>query len=157
MMSMPLLIAVLLVMSAALFGLGVAIEHSSDGDNHAASAETGQESTDGAENASHAETPTSEWVLGLPAESPAGVAAVVVASLLLAALVWRYPRRPVLIVVAVFGLAAAILDIAEVVRQVDAERSGVGVLALLVAALHTGVVVGAIALIRRRTPGLSRV
>jgi hypothetical protein len=82
------------------------------------------------------------------------VIAVVAVSLLLAAAVLRYQRRPVFVVVAVFGLATAALDIGEVVRQFSADRFGVGVLAVLVAALHLAVLAAAIALIRHPAGGL---
>jgi hypothetical protein len=85
-MSMPLLVAVLLVISAAMFGLGVAAEHGNDADNHAPSSaepapsghtETGPEGSESTrageqpgQNANHAEAPAPERVLGVPAESP---------------------------------------------------------------------------------------
>jgi hypothetical protein len=164
-MSLPLLIAVLLVVAAALFGVGVAMEHSG-GDTHAAVAttgsaghtETGQEGSEsGTAPAGHSETATSERVLGIALESPATVTAAVVVSLLLAGLVWRYPRRPVLIVVALFAAGAAVFDVAEVARQVSADRAGVAALAVVVAVLHVAVVVVAATVLLRPAGRVSRV
>jgi hypothetical protein len=157
-----------LVLSAALFGLAVAVEHGANGDSHIPSAqagpsagtETGNEGSESNQagepagrNARHAETPASERVFGVGAESPITLIAMVVVSLLLAAAVLRYRRRPVFAVVAVFGSGASALDIAEVVRQFDAGRFAIGALAVLIAALHLAVLAGALALIRRPARG----
>jgi hypothetical protein len=81
----------LLVVSAALFAVGVGVEHAG-GETHKAAAttesaghtETGEEGTESSNtNAAHSE-----------AKSPATVIIAVVVSLLLAAGVWRYPRPP---------------------------------------------------------------
>jgi hypothetical protein len=159
-----------LVLSAALFGLAVVVEHGTSGDNHVPSGvagpsggtETGNEGSESNKaggaaggNARRTETPASEHVFGLPTESPTTVIAVVAASLLLATVVLRYPRRPVFVVAAVFGSGAAALDIAEVVHQFDAERFGIGALAVLIAAMHLAVLAGALASIRRPVGGSS--
>jgi len=161
---LPLLIAVLLVASAALFGVGVAQEHGGGTDTHASvastdtggHAETGQEGGKPAEhtdshgqNTGGTEAAGSERAFGVPLESPAAVLVTVLVSLLLAGLVWRYPRPPVVVVVAVFAAGAAVFDIAEVARQFSAGRAGIGVLAILVAGLHLAVVAAAGVLLRR--------
>jgi hypothetical protein len=158
--SLPVLAAVLLVLSAALFSAGVVVEHSG-GDTHAAVApsgtggrtETGQEGSESHEQTEPAGQAAateagSERVLGASVESPGTVVAVVVVSLLLAGLVWWYRRSWVLVAVAVFAAGAAVFDIAEVVHQVRAGRVGVGGLAVLVAALHVAVVVAVAAMLR---------
>jgi hypothetical protein len=162
-MPLPLLIAALLVLSAALFGVGVAVENASGGETHASVApsgtggrtETGQEGSESTEHGEsngpgtgHPETVGQERVLGVSVESPATVVAAVVVSLLLAALVWAYPRPAVLVVVAVFAASAAVFDVAEVARQFSADRNGVGLLAVLVAALHVAVLAAAVVLLR---------
>jgi len=165
-MSLPRLTAMLLVLSAALFAVGVAVEHSG-GETHAAVApsgtggrvETGQEGSESHEQAEPPGLPAadteagSERLLGVSVESPATVVAVVAVSLLLAGLLWRYRRRWVLVVVAAFAAGAAVFDIAEVVHQVRAGRAGVGGLAGLVAAAHVAVAVAVVGVLRPAARG----
>ena len=160
--SLPLLIAVLLVTSAGLFAIGVAAEHRADRDVHSvvrptgpdehgeSGQEPGGESAEEGHEVAHAGEPAdSERLLGVPADSPGAVAAVVLGSVLLAVAVARYPRPAVVAAVAVLAAGATVFDVAEVAHQVAAEQTGVAVLAALVAALHLVVVVAAVTLLRR--------
>lgn len=150
---LPTLIAVLLVASAALFGIGVALErHAVKSDRHA-SAESGAHTETGAEGNGETNagkggktaTPIgsgtpSERVLGIPVESTATVAVAVIFSLLLAVAAWRRPKAVVLLAAAIFAAAAAVLDIAEIGHQLSENRAGIAALAGLVAALHLAVI-----------------
>jgi hypothetical protein len=160
--SLPLLVAVLLVTSAGLFAVGVAVEHRTDRDVHSvvrpagsdehgdSGEEQGGESAEESDEEAHAgEAADSERLLGVPADSPATVVIVVLGSVLLAALVARYPRPIVVAAVAGLAAGATVFDVAEVAHQVAADRTGVAGLAALVAALHLAAVVAAIALLRR--------
>jgi hypothetical protein len=91
--------------------------------------------------AEHTEAPghaeSSETLLGVNPESTGLLAVAVVASLLLAAAVWWRGGSP--LVLAVVALAMAVfcaLDVREVVHEVDESRTGLAVLAAVVAALH---------------------
>lgn len=59
-----------------------------------------------------------------------------VASSLLAVLVWRRPRRQLLRVVAGFAAVFAAFDLAEVAHQLGEDDTGLAVLAASIAALH---------------------
>jgi len=169
--SLPLLIAVLLVTSAGLFAVGVAVEHRADRDVHsvvepagpdehgesgeepgAESAEDGGEEVHAAESGEEAHArgaAESERLLGVPADSPGTVVIVVVGSVLLAVVVARYPRPMVVATVAVLAAGATVFDVAEVAHQVAGDQTAVAVLAALVAVLHLAVVIAAIALLHR--------
>lgn len=153
----------LLVVSAALFAVGVAVERSQPGHSEsreaterataAAASAAGEATNDGdaaaegeerhaaegtASEAAAAET-SSEKVFGINPESTGLVVAAVVASLLLAFGVWRFPRAwQLLLLVALVCLAFAIFDIREAVHQAGEERAGLTVIAAIVAALHLG-------------------
>jgi hypothetical protein len=79
---------------------------------------------------------SSERLLGVDPESTGLVAVAVVVSLVLAALVWRGGAPWLLGLVALVMIAFAALDVREVVHQIDESRTGLTLLALLVAALH---------------------
>lgn len=166
-MSLPLLIAVLLVASAGLFAVGAAVEHRSDRDVHSAvrslgsdehgdsGEEPGGESAEEGGDEAHAgEAADSERLLGVPADTPGTVVVVVLGSVLLAVVMARHPRPIVAAAVAVLAAGATVFDIAEVAHQAAADRTGVAVLAASVAALHLAAVVAARAL-RRRARGLT--
>jgi len=142
-------IAVLLIVAAGLFVVGVTSENDdAHSDEPAVEASEHNEATEAAEvrEAESAERSTSEAaesteddeerVLGIDVESPLLVTAAVLVSLLLAALVWRRPDRRLLIVIAVVAAAFAVLDIAEVAHQLDEDNTGLALLAGLIAALH---------------------
>jgi hypothetical protein len=139
------LIAVLLIVAAGLFVIGVASEPD-EGDKtveHSERAEAGETSAEPTEKQS--EEGHEERVLGIDVESPASVTAAVVVSLLLAGFLWRRPGRRLLIVVAVVAGGFAVLDVAEVVHQLDEDRTRLAVLATLVAILHAGAAAVALA------------
>jgi hypothetical protein len=79
---------------------------------------------------------SSERLLGVDPESTGVLLLAVVASLLLAAAVWRTGTPGLLALVAVVMAAAAALDVREVVHQIGESRAGLTLLAALVAALH---------------------
>jgi hypothetical protein len=78
----------------------------------------------------------SERLLGVDPESSGLLAVAVVVSLALAALVWRGEPPWLLGLVALVMAAFAALDVREVVHQIDESRTGLTLVALLVAALH---------------------
>lgn len=116
-------IAILLIVAAGLFVLGVTAESN---DSHS--------DEPAAETVEHNESP--ERVLGINVESRDLVTTAVVVSLLLAALVWRRPTRPLLMLIAVAAAAFAVLDAAEVAHQLHENRTRLALLAGLVAAVH---------------------
>jgi hypothetical protein len=132
------LIAALLVVSAGLFVIGVTSE--SDGDTH--SDEPSAESTEHSEANETSEVRANEGeerVLGLDLESPAPIAGALLLSAALAGLVLWRPDRRVLVVIAIASGAFAVLDIAEVIHQLDEDRTGLATLAATIAAMHAAV------------------
>jgi hypothetical protein len=158
------LFVALLLAAAAAFVIGVAVErdqghaesahsqspvpsageagnHSEAGEagSHSEAGEQGSEPTGNGEaskTGGTSEHGSDESVLGIDPESNAAVTTAVLISVLLAAAVWRWPVLPTLLAGAVFCLAAAAFDIREVAHQTAEGRTGVAVLAALVAALH---------------------
>ena len=158
------LFVALLLAAAAAFVIGVAVErdqghaesahsqsplpsagevgnHSEAGEagSHSEAGEQGSEPTENGEASKTGETgerDSGESVLGIDPESNAAVTTAVLISVLLAVVVWRWPVLPTLLAGAVFCLAAAAFDIREVAHQTAEGRTGVAVLAALVAALH---------------------
>jgi hypothetical protein len=104
-----------------------------------------------ANEAEPAEEGGEERVLGLDLESPLLVTAAVVVSVLFAGLVWRRRDRSLLVAIAVFGAGFAVLDIAEIAHQLDEDRTGLALLAGLIAALHAATAVLAVHLTTRTT------
>lgn len=172
----------LLVASTALFAIGVIAERSStdthtepagvhvgeNGENGEAAGEPAGAHDEGegpnATEAGRAETAagdtdteTNEAVLGVNIESTSSIVLAVIAGLALAALaVTRLGARPaVLLAVALIALAWAALDVREVVHQLDQSRTGIAVLATVVALLHlaAALLAGAIAMRARRLDG----
>lgn len=90
-------------------------------------------------------------MLGIDVESPLLVTAAVIASLVLAGLVWRLRDRRLLIVIALVAAAFVVLDVAEVAHQLDEDNTGLALLAGVIAALHAGTAVLAIQQATRRT------
>jgi hypothetical protein len=146
------LLIALLVVSTALFAVGVIAERS-EADEHtepatAQVAETGEaEGThEEGEEAGAGEQPAGEEahdddgeaLLGVDLESTPLVVLAVIAGLGLAALAaTRFGRLlGFLFAVCVIALAWAVLDIREVVHQLDDSRTGIAVVAAIVAALH---------------------
>lgn len=141
----PRLIAALLVVAAVLFVIGVASEPNKDTHSdepsaevtgHSEANETAEARASEAAGRTEATESGEARVLGLDLESPAPVAAALVLSAVLAALVLWRPDRRVLVVIAVAAAAFAVLDIAEVSHQLDEDRTGLAMLAATIAALH---------------------
>jgi hypothetical protein len=157
-------IAVLLVIATGLFVVGVSAERDKDTHHDEPGAEAVEHdeanktaegagvegSHEGANAAADAErNEGDERVLGVDLESPLVVAGGGVLSLLLAGLVWRRPDRRLLIAIAAFGAVFAVLDIAELTHQLDEDRTGLAVLAAVLALVHAGI--GALATQQART------
>jgi hypothetical protein len=98
----------------------------------------GQEAghSESGESANHSEG-NSEEVFGVDAEATPFVVLAVLASLALALAAWARPSStPILVVVALAMLAFAVFDVREVFHQADESKTGLAVLAGIVAALH---------------------
>jgi hypothetical protein len=159
------LFVALLLAAAAAFVIGVAVErdhaHAETATSQSSSTSAGGEGTHseageagthseagegGHESAGNGETSTTgerdragvgdEFVLSIDPESSAAVATAVLISLLIAAVVWRWPVLPTLLAGAIFCLAAAAFDVREVAHQTAEGRTGVAAIALLVTVLH---------------------
>ena len=158
--------AVLLLVTAALFSVGVAVERRG-GATHEA---TEQQTTDheAAERRSGAPTdesgePTArdqgddeakEAVLGVDLESPWTVAAAITISAVLAVGLWWSSRRWLAVVAALFAVMFAALDIDELIHQLTENRAGLVALAVLLAVGH--LVAGALAGGSTRRQGSAR-
>ena len=176
-------LAALLVGSAALFAIGVAIERSQP--QHSAAREATERAAQAAATApgvaatAGGETPAerageggtattappaapvaevhSERVFGLNPDATGLVVAAITASLLLALGVWRFPAlRPLLVLVVLAALAFCAFDVREAAHQANESRTGLVVVAALVAALHLAAAVVAVAMARRNTPVTGR-
>lgn len=168
------LLALLLVGSGVLFAVGSTIERNQHHAEHAStgtapssergagresdSEEGGGERAGGSETsatAAHAEQTSREagaTILGVNTESVAVSVIALVASVLLALLVWLggWPRL-VLPCVAVFGLVFAAGDGRELVHQLDESNAGLATIAAILIGLHLAVVALAIALFPHRS------
>ena len=82
-------------------------------------------------------------------DAPWLVAVVVAITALLAAAIWVRDERWLLFVVVLFGLAAAVFDVRELVHQVDVGRASLIALAAVLAVVHLGVSGLAAATVRR--------
>jgi hypothetical protein len=162
--SLPLHVwlTVLLVLSAAAFAGGVALERSGIDRPHETAALSGEGTGEGSgtegtgEGAgSTGESATasgSERFLGIQTESTGLVAAVVALSVALATAVALARRsRPLLLLVAAFALVSLIFDIREVVHQIHESRLLIAAVAGLVAVLHAGL--AGLALLARSSVG----
>ena len=150
------LFVALLLAAAAAFVIGVVVErdhaHAETATSQNSSTSAGEEGTHseagegGHESAGNGETSTTgerdsagvgdESVLGIDPETTAAVATAVLLSLLIAAVVWRWPVLRALLAGAIFCVAAAVFDGREVAHQTADGRAGVAAIALLVAVLH---------------------
>lgn len=152
--------AVLFLVTAALFAVGVAAEddthtetgvESSDTAAEQPASESGDAHEDGAEEPGsdegagdgveggeqgHDESSEEETVLGIDAESPVTVTLAVLASVALATGLWFTNRRPVAIAAVAVGALFALFDIAEVVHQLDESKNGLAMLAASIALGH---------------------
>lgn len=173
--AMRMLVALLLVISAAAFVIGVAAERSKrnneaahqteaptattgertgeDSENGGAGGESAENHSQGAanaESASHSEG--GERLLGIDPESTSAAAAAIIASLLLAVAIWAWDAWLVLLVAVFFGLLFAALDVREAFHQAGESRGGLVALALVIAVLHLAVATTAwLALKQQRT------
>lgn len=114
-------------------------EHSESGES-ATRKETSETNTTAGKSTT-TETPThfeaSEKLLGVNPESTGLLVVAVVASLLLAAGVWWLSASPLALGVVALAMAVfGALDVREVVHQTDESRTGLMLLAALVAVLH---------------------
>jgi len=154
--------AILLVVTAVLFAIGVSVENDTHAETsesvvdqsageseeanvegeeseeaHAEGEESGGEDSAGdGQDEGHHEEAEDETVLGVDVESPATVTLAVLASLVLAAGLWFTNRRSVAIATIVVGVLFALFDIAEVFHQLDESRTGLAILAVVIAAGH---------------------
>ena len=165
------ILAALLVASAAVFSIGVAVERSQSTHHDeatpqaaaspASNAPEGSAEREAAEKrptsssqpAAEASGESSEKVFGINTESVPLVVAVVIVSLLLAgaAMVWRSPLLLAAIIVVVIG--AAVFDVREIAHQIDESRNGVATIAAVTAALHLMIALAAAGIVyleRRR-------
>lgn len=137
--------AALFVITAALFVIGV----SSEPDDHheateatathdeTAEGEEGEAHDEGAEgDETHDEEAEEQTILGIDVESPAAIALAVIASVIVAGALRFRPVRVVLGISVAFGVAFAVLDIAEGAHQIDESKTGLAVLAGVIAAGH---------------------
>jgi hypothetical protein len=165
--------AALLLISAAAFAAGAALERAgTSSDSHATStpaavhSETAAgpstasseptssttegpagESTPGPGEASTAHS--SETLFGLNPEAPTLVALGVLVSVALAALVLLHRSRLVGAVVTVSMLAFTALDVREILHQVNESHRGLAAVAATVAVLHLGAALAAAATLRQ--------
>ena len=128
--------AALFVVTAVLFVMGVSTEPDDQHEATQGSAthDEGREAEE--DEGAHDEEGEEETILGIDIESPAAIALEFVASVLLAGALWFRPIGPVLVAGAVFGLAFAVLDIAEIAHQVDESDTGLAAPAAVIAAGH---------------------
>jgi hypothetical protein len=150
-------VAALLAASAVVFAIGVSVERSQSThhDETAPSAGAGatpqgaegsaareaaekkpRVATDQAASATETGGESTEKVFGINTESVGLVVAVVIASLLLAAIALAVRSPLVLGIIIVVALAAAVFDAREIAHQLDESRNGVATLAALTMTLH---------------------
>ena len=150
-------LALLLVVGAALFAVGVGVERNT-GDQHAASPATattvhneaseagtedssvgGNESTphiEGSSSEASAHAESSEKILGINTESSGVVAIAVLLAVALAFLVVLRPRRPLFLTVVAFAGAFAVFDVVEAIHQIDNSRPGIAAIAISLSLVH---------------------
>jgi len=140
-----LIIAALLIASAAAFATGAAIEHHTvmTEQHMTRHAETGAEGDHaaGTEGAAKGESPSgqehsSETLLGINPEATSLVVTAVAVSLLLAALILTIGSPLLAGIVALAMLAFTALDIRELTHQLNESRPGLAALAAAIATLH---------------------
>jgi MFS superfamily sulfate permease-like transporter len=137
------LLALLLMVSAGVFTVGVAVERSTVPHTSAAEGSTNTTSTgeQGSEHtgehgaASGTET-SSETFLGIDTESTGLVLAAIAISLVLAAAVWFWGIPAALAFALLFALGAGPFDVREIVHQAQESRGTLVTLATVTALLH---------------------
>ena len=146
------LLSALLVIGAALFAVGVAAERNSEDDHRdepvATQVDEGEEAepNDAAETAKetqadeagdrHEQEEGGESVLGINAESTPLVVIGVGMSIAFAVLVWFRRDRWLLWTVAAFAALFTVFDVAEMLHQIDEDRTGIAVIAGVLAVVH---------------------
>ncbi len=161
---MLVLIVGLIVVGAALFVIGVLIEHSGSGTSAPLSAVQGRTSSTSPDaDGGHESTGItqkspavqaqaglpSETVFGLDLENPWFVGAFVLVWLVLIAALVRFGRIAWFALLLV-AIVAAVLDGGEVARKVGAANSTVATFAVLVAAAHVALAVLALLVLARK-------
>jgi hypothetical protein len=151
-------LVLLLVGSGLLFAIGSTIERRQHhGEHPAATSPSGESGESGTENGSGESATRVEsygesgaTILGVNTESVSLTVVAVVASLLLALLVWSgYRPRATLLAVAAFGLVFAAGDARELAHQLDESHAGLAAIAGTLIALHLAVTALAAALFPR--------
>jgi hypothetical protein len=147
------ILAALLLLGAALFVLGAAVERSTAHHDNLASAsqveshaggsagegntESTQEKTHTRESTTSSQTESSsERIFGLDLESNGVVLSVVIASVVLSALVWLVDDPAIFLIILVFGLSASVFDLRETIYQIQEGNAAVAWTAALVTLLH---------------------
>jgi UDP-N-acetylmuramyl pentapeptide phosphotransferase/UDP-N-acetylglucosamine-1-phosphate transferase len=163
------LLVALIVATTAAFVVGVLLErHQAGGERRETPAqhadetraggngESGEAHSESGKTAAHKEAAghveSSEQLLGVDPESTGLLAVAMVVSVVLAAAVWWRGASPAVLAAVAAAMAAfCALDLREVVHQVDESRTGLAVLAGVVAALHgTAALVAARAAVKAR-------
>jgi hypothetical protein len=165
----------LIVLATIGFVVGTTIERNAEGSHAESPAATRSDSTSSGESgaeraaesggqreATHAgegaaaggqEAHAEFQPFGINIEAVPFIVLAALASLAMAAAVWTRPRtRLILGVVAAAMLLFATLDVREVFHQIDVSRTGLAVLAGVVAALHLAAAAGTALLARGDTP-----
>jgi len=130
-MNLKLGLAVVILLSAAVFSGGVALEHA-------------------------AEPGAAETVLGINPESPILVTTAIVVSALLAVTLSMRSTFLVLAIAGSFGLIFAIVDVLEIFHQFQEHRPSLIAIATLATLFHLAITVLAIVLMRRASAGILR-
>lgn len=127
------LIALLLIVSAIAFGIGVSIERSGEGEENE-SAETVAAETDeaGEEGEAGEAGEESESILGINPESTGLVALAIAISLALALAVWMRPSPVILLTIIVVAAGYTLFDGLEALNQIDESNTGMAVLAFAI-------------------------
>jgi 4-hydroxybenzoate polyprenyltransferase len=164
-------LVLLLLVSAALFAVGATVERH----QHTEAARTAASETSGTTEGSSPSTEThpsesggetqpsethpasgetastsSEKLFGINPEATWLVVLGVAVSALLALAVWFADKRSLLILVGVFGLLLAALDIRELVHQIHESRASLVVVSAVLAMLHLAVAGIAALVLRQR-------
>jgi Flp pilus assembly protein TadB len=113
-------------------------ESSAEGAGPGTRSETGRE-TSSERSASETHSESSEDIFGINPESTGLVIAAIVAGLLLALAVWLSPTPLVSLAVIAFGIVFTVFDVREIVHQVNESRTGLVVIASVLAFLHIAV------------------
>jgi len=141
-------LAGLLVVSAALFAVGSTLERHREGghanetavaERHSeTAAESGSESPGGSTETGH-RSETETRLLGVDTESVGLEVAAIVLSLGVAIAVWVSRQRAVVVAVVALGLIFAAGDVRELVHQLSESRPGLAAIAALLIGVHLAV------------------